>query len=71
MRLGLTTTAAALARENRHHQRAAAARWRVIRHDGKLLGGFSVEDDARRVCRVICEGQDEGYAHVIAPRGKT
>ncbi len=56
--------------ENAHHFKVAQARWRVIRHDGKLLGGFSDEADARRVCRVICEGQDEGYAHVIAPRGK-
>ena len=70
MRLGMSSPEAMAARENRHHQRAAVARWRVIRYDGVLLWGGSSEDDARRVCAVICMGQPAGYAHVRAPRAR-
>lgn len=71
MRLGTTTAEEMARRDNRRHQRAAVATWRVVRFDGVLLGGYSREADAERVAWVINrEGMTPGVAHVVAPRSR-
>lgn len=56
--------------DTRHETRVASLRWRVVRHDGTLLGGFTAEADAQRVAHVINrEGATPGHAHVVAPKG--
>lgn len=56
--------------DSRHEQRAAVRLWRVVRHDGALLGGYSREADARRALGVIVrDDMPRGYAHVAVPRG--
>lgn len=56
--------------ENRHHVKVSLLRWRIVRHDGALLGGYSRREDAERVLAVICrDGALRGHAYIVAPRG--
>jgi len=56
--------------ENRHHVKVSLLRWRIVRHDGALLGGYSRREDAERVLAVICrDGALRGHAYIVAPKG--
>jgi len=56
--------------ENKHHIRVEALRWRIVRHDGTTLAGYSREEDARAALAVFVRpDMPQGYAHVQAPRG--
>ena len=57
--------------EHKHHSRVVKQKWKVVRHDGVLLGGYSHEAHARRACWVLCrEGGLVGHAYVQLPKDK-
>lgn len=49
----------------RDYTAAASERWRVIRHDGVVLGGATSREVAERLRNVLCQGQRHDFAFVV------
>jgi hypothetical protein len=58
-------------RRIKHSERIEAARYRVVRHDGAVLGGFSPLERARQALAVIVrDDMPKGYAHIVSRGGE-
>ena len=68
---GRSTLESMAQRENRHHERAEVARYRIVRFDGAVLGGFSPLERARQALAVIVRPDlPRGYAHIVSRGGE-